>query len=208
MRKYRITGYDDGMRSQQEPARPRTGAPTPIFVEAGNGVRYPSPKYARAFLGLVRAGESLQRGLDAELRRGHGIGLRGFEILLHLVAFAPDGHRRMTQLTEQAPLSQSRVSRLVSELEAQGLVSRSNDDLDTRGVLVTITDRGLDTLREAQETHYRGLQERLFSRLTAREIDQLARLTAKIADNPGIASAPPGGAGAHPRALRLRGQSA
>jgi DNA-binding MarR family transcriptional regulator len=154
------------------------------WVERADGIRHPSSTYAKAFLGLVRAGEALDRALDADLRRAHGLGLRAYEVLLHLAAFAPHGRLRITQLTAQAPLSQSRVSRLVAELEARGLVARTTSAGDARGVEVSITDRGLDRLREIQDTHHRGLDERLFSRLSGAEIAQLADLTARILDDP------------------------
>jgi DNA-binding MarR family transcriptional regulator len=147
------------------------------------GIRYPSPPYAAAFLNLVRAAEHLERTLDAELRRSHGIGLRGFEVLLHLGAFSRDGRLPMTQLTRQAPLSQSRMSRLVTELEREGLVSREADEQDTRAVRVVITELGLAMLREAQETHYGGLERNLYSRLTRAEITQLAKVTKKLLDD-------------------------
>lgn len=149
-------------------------------MERPDGVKYPSPMHARAFLGLVRAGEALDRGLDAELRAAHGLSLRGFEALLHLAAFSPSGSLRMTQLAAQAPLSQSRVSRLVGELEGQGWVSRSAFAGDNRGVLVSITDRGLDKLRHAQDTHFTGLHKRLFAHLSWADTTTLANLTATI----------------------------
>lgn len=152
----------------------------PVFVSLRSGVRFPSETYARAFLGLIRAGEELERRLDEDLRRAHGIGLRGYEILLHLAAFSSDGQLPMTTLTRQAPLSQSRVSRLVAELEARGLVRRSGDERDSRAVLVSLTDEGLELLRRAQETHHRGLTEGLFSRLSHEELAELGRLTAKL----------------------------
>lgn len=149
-------------------------------MERPDGIRHPSSTHARAFLGLVRAGESLDRGLDAELRAAHGLSLRGFEVLLHLAAFSGSGSQRMTQLTAQAPLSQSRVSRLVAELEARGWVTRSAAESDHRGVMVSITERGLDKLRAAQDTHLAGLHERLFAHLSWSETVTLARLTTTI----------------------------
>lgn len=161
-------------------------AEEPFLVERPDGVKYPSRTHARAFLGLVRAGEALDRGLDADLRAAHNLSLRGFEVLLHLAAFSPEGGLRISQLTAQAPLSQSRVSRLISELETQGLVTRSAAERDNRGVLVSITDRGLDMLRRAQDTHFTGLHRRLFAHLTWAEITKLANLTTTILDACGV----------------------
>ncbi|HEX6499909.1 MAG TPA: MarR family transcriptional regulator [Micromonosporaceae bacterium] len=149
-------------------------------VYRSDGLKHLSPVRAAALLGLIRAGETLDRRLDAELVRTHGISLRAFEVLLFLAVFAPDRQLRMTDLIAQTPLSQSRVSRLVAELEARGLVRRSSADADRRGVLVTITDRGVQTFKAAQDTHLADLERRLFSRLTDEEIGQLAAITAKI----------------------------
>ncbi|CAN5339427.1 hypothetical protein BH20ACT8_BH20ACT8_17670 [soil metagenome] len=152
----------------------------PYLVERADGLHHLSPTHAAAFLGLVRAGEALERGLDADLRAGHGISLRAFEVLLHLAVFSPDGSLPMAQLTRQAPLSQSRISRLVAELETRGFVSRSTSTDDSRGVTVAITARGRDKLRAAHDPHYRDLHARLFSRLTWEETVALADLTAKL----------------------------
>lgn len=154
---------------------PRSGV-----THRDDGVSHLSPTYAAAFLGLVRAGEVVSRELDRDLRLAHDIGLPGFEILLHLGAFSPDGSLRMSQLTAQAPLSQSRVSRLVAELEARGLVSREVDGEDSRGVVVTLTGAGGGLLREASHTHLDGLGRVLFGRLTRAEVVELARLASRI----------------------------
>ncbi len=157
----------------------------PHFVVLRSGLSFPAEPYARAFLGLVRAGQELDRSLDADLRRGHGLSLRGYEVLLHVAAFSP-GHRLpMTTLSRQTPLSQSRVSRLVADLEARHLVHRIGDDRDARAVVVSITDEGLRVLREAQETHHRGLEEHLFSRLSREELVQLGELTSRLLDQEG-----------------------
>ena len=141
-----------------------------------------APPRARAFVGLVRAADTLVRELDADLERQHGLSLRAYEVLLFLAVFAPEGHLRMTELAEQTPLSQSRVSRLVAELEARALVERSSTDSDRRGVRVAITERGLAAFREAEPTHLAGLERRFFGRLSPTEISQLATITAKILD--------------------------
>ena len=168
-----------------------TGA-QPAFVQREDGLRHPSPAHARAFLGLLRAGEMLDRALDAELKAAHGLSLRGFEVLLHLAVFSSNGRLRMSVLAEQAPLSQSRVSRLVDELQERGLVERRRFAGDARGVEVAITQRGVDALRQAQDTHFSGLQQRLFSRLSWEETVQLGELTARILDPKDRTSSPEG----------------
>ena len=161
--------------------------PTPFLIERDDGLKHMSPTYARAFLNLVRAGDAVDRWLDADLRRREGLTVRAFEVLLHLAVFSEGGTMRMSRLAGQAPLSQSRVSRLVAELEREGYVTRSAAEDDSRGVMVTITQAGIAKYRQAQETHYAGLQERLFSRLTYDEVVQLGEITRKLLE-PGAGS--------------------
>lgn len=149
-------------------------------VEGPDGLRTLSTPHAQAFLGLVRAADELVQHLEADLQSAHRISLRAFEVLLHLAVFAPDRRLRVTQLAKQAPLSQSRVSRLVAQLEQDGLVTRSTSDGDGRGVEVSLTERGLAKFAEAQETHLAGLDQLLFSHLSEEEIGQLASITGKI----------------------------
>ena len=149
-------------------------------VHIADGLKYLTPVRASAFLGLVRAGEHLAKELNNELETEHGIGLRGFEVLLFLAVFSPEGRLRISELTERTPLSQSRVSRLVADLEVRGLVQRSVAGADGRGVEVSITEKGLEKFRVAQDTHLAGLDRRMFSRLNKTEIRQLAAITAKI----------------------------
>lgn len=156
-----------------------------------DGLKYLAPSQAQAFLGLVRAGDSLARGLSATLQQRHGIGLHAFEVLLFLAVFSPAKRLRMSDLTHQAPLSQSRVSRLVADLESAGLVVRKRDEDDGRGISVSITDSGLELFKTAQETHLQDLDDRLFSRLSKREIADLGRITAKLLD-PDRGSSPDG----------------
>jgi DNA-binding MarR family transcriptional regulator len=159
---------------------PAEAAATPGIRRSPSGLKYLAPERAAAFLGLIRAGELLASRLDAELQREHQISLREFEVLLFLAVFASEGRLRMTELTRRAPLSQSRVSRLVTELERRGLVRRSPDDGDRRGIRVTITPAGIEKFSAAQETHLASLDRRLFSLLTALETRRLALITAKI----------------------------
>jgi len=47
------------------------------------------------------------------------------------------------QLTEFFGFSQARLTKILSELEADGLVMRQNDSADRRRVIVHLTDKGL-----------------------------------------------------------------
>ena len=153
---------------------------SPDVIERADGTKYLAPERANAFLGLVRAGDVLVRTFDRTLRRDHGLGLHQFEVLLFLAVFADDRTMQMSELRRRTPLSQSRVSRVVAGLEADGLVVRTNDPTDSRAVDVTITPDGIEVFKAAQDSHLEDLDRHLFSVLTKREIHQLAAITRKI----------------------------
>lgn len=185
MRKY-LSGSLRGMAKPPRPdaaARPTSLADVaeePLYLERADGLRHLPPVRAQAFLGLVRAGTVVARDLSATLEAHHGLSLHAFEVLLHLAVFSPDGTLRLGQLVAQAPLSQSRVSRLVAQLDAEGLVTRTSAPDDARGVDVAITEAGRERFRQAQDTHLADLDGRLFSRLTWEETARLAAITAKL----------------------------
>ncbi len=153
---------------------------SPGVIVESDGTKYLTREHANAFLGLIRASDSVFRALDRSLQDGHSISLHEYEVLLFLAVFTPDHTMPMTELCRRTPLSQSRVSRVVSGLEDVGLVRRSTDDVDKRAVTVTLTQLGLEKYRSAQDRHLRDLDEHLFSVLTEREITQLAAITTKI----------------------------
>ena len=144
------------------------------------GPRLFSEEQATAFLGLIRAGAALERALDRSLADEHCIGLHQFEVLLFLANASADHSMPMTELRRRTPLSQSRVSRIVSGLEAEGLVRRETHPADSRAITVGLTQRGMATFEAARPRHRLDLQEHLFSILTDVEIRQLATITTKI----------------------------
>ncbi|MDH4159582.1 MAG: MarR family winged helix-turn-helix transcriptional regulator [Actinomycetota bacterium] len=154
-------------------------APRPRLASA-NGPRLFSEDQATAFLGLIRAGAALERALDKGLADEQAIGLHQFEVLLFLASSSPDNSLPMTELRRRTPLSQSRVSRVVSELEAKGLVRRQPDPTDSRAITVVLTPQGTATLDAALPRHRRDLEEHLFSILTETELRQLAKITTKL----------------------------
>lgn len=157
----------------------------PLFVERPDGLKHLPERRTLAFIGLVRAGSLLARRLDMNLQQAHQLSLPVFEVLLHLAVLSPDGSLRLNQLVAQAPLSQSRMSRLTAELEGRGLVRRIAADDDGRGVVVSITDAGLACFKAAQETHLHDLDRQLFSRLSWEDVRRLADITLRLLDDDG-----------------------
>ena len=147
---------------------------------SASGPRLFSEEQAGAFLGLIRAGSKLEHALDRGLTDEHGIGLHEFEVLLFLATSSADQALPMAELRRRTPLSQSRVSRVVSGLEDRELVRREPDPTDSRAVTVVLTPRGRATFEAARPRHQRDLEEHLFSILSDAEVRQLAAITAKL----------------------------
>jgi DNA-binding MarR family transcriptional regulator len=115
-----------------------------------------------AWRGMLRVNASLLRAMDADLSAAHGIGLRSYEVLLHL-GDACGERLRMSDLSDSVLLSASGVSRLVDRMERDGLVLRERCSEDGRGYWAVLTAAGRAKLAEARPTHLASVR-RLFLR--------------------------------------------
>ena len=97
--------------------------------------------------------------LDRELGAKHDLSSSEFETLQLLAASKPHGKVRTSTLAESVHLSQSALSRLLSRLEADGLVSRNICDDDRRAQWTEITTEGRARFRAARTTHRKILRE-------------------------------------------------
>lgn len=97
--------------------------------------------------------------LERELQRRHGLTVTEFEAL-QCLAENSDGCR-LRRLVEDVHMSQSALSRLVSRLADEGLVSRRDCAEDRRGTYACITEAGLERLREAEPTQHEVLSRTL-----------------------------------------------
>ncbi len=90
--------------------------------------------------------------LEKAMQEQHGIGLSEFETLDRIVD-ANCGKYRMAELAQDIHLSQSALSRAITRLEKDGLVSRSTCDDDRRAIFVCLTDQGRKVYDDALPTH-------------------------------------------------------
>ncbi|WP_456697869.1 MarR family winged helix-turn-helix transcriptional regulator [Aeromicrobium sp. P5_D10] len=96
--------------------------------------------------------------LDRELGAAHDLTSSEFEVL-QLLDSAEDDQVRMAALAEQAHLSQSALSRLVTRLEKDGLVCRNTCSEDRRAQWTSITAEGRRRYAEARPTQRAILRE-------------------------------------------------
>lgn len=140
-----------------------------------------------AWSALLRVHANLVPRLDAELRRDFGLPLAWYDVLLELDGVEP---LRMTDLGERVVLSRTRVSRLVTELAAAGLVAREANPDDGRSAFVAITDAGRERLHAATPTYLASIRECFADKLDADELRTLAATLGKILGPTDIALTP------------------
>jgi DNA-binding MarR family transcriptional regulator len=84
-----------------------------------------------------------------------------------------------TELFSSAMLSSGAMTSRIDRLEQAGLVARTPDPDDRRGVLVGLTDEGRELVDRALEAHAAN-ESRLVQALTSAEKRELARLLRKL----------------------------
>jgi DNA-binding MarR family transcriptional regulator len=77
-------------------------------------------------------------------------------------------------------LTQPGMSRLVSRLEARGLVQRVDDPDDARACRIRLTAAGVATQRRIGRTHARDVAEAMTRNLDRGELEQLLELCARL----------------------------
>lgn len=130
----------------------------------------------RAFLGGVTV---LMDSLDRDLRNQHGVSLSEYEILVRL-SEAPNRTMRMAELADHVSLSRSRLTHTVTRLEQANILRRERCDDDGRGVQAVLTDHGLKLLRQAADTHIRGVQDHLIAHASSQELSAIGAVMERV----------------------------
>ena len=138
----------------------------------------PGKRGLQAWSALLRAHAALLRQLETDLESKTGLALADYDVLAQLAVAG--GSLRMTELADRALISRSGMTRRVARLVHEGLVSRAHADVDARGVVVLLTDSGLDRLTVAAPVHLRGVSDLFIAKLDDQELAVLESALAKI----------------------------
>ena len=138
----------------------------------------PGQRGLGAWQTLLRAHATLMRHLETDLVQETGLALADFDVLAQLAAAG--GELRMTDLAAKALISRSGMTRRVTRLVDEGLVRRANDAADGRGVVVALTDAGVDRLTETVPIHLRSVSKLFIAKLDDQELACLARTLDKV----------------------------
>jgi DNA-binding MarR family transcriptional regulator len=114
------------------------------------------------------------RVLDADLVREQGLTLTEYTTLMHL-SEAPNRLMRMSELAAAGDVSLSGMTRVVSRLQADGLVERVRCAEDARGANAILTDAGLARLEQAYPAHLASVRRHIVDHLAEVDLVGLAR---------------------------------
>ena len=128
----------------------------------------------RAWGGVLQVYARLVPIIDAELQVAAGISLTWYDLLLELNA-ATDRRLTMSELGERVVLSRSRVSRVVDELDAAGLVQREPHPQDRRSAYAVLTPAGRRRLRSAAPHYLAAIEEHFGRHLSKTELETVGR---------------------------------
>ncbi len=142
--------------------------------------RWLSPEEEQAWIGVTAVMWLLPGALDAQLQRDSGLNLFDYFVLSSL-SMADGRQRRMSDLAAQSNASPSRVSNVVSRLEAHGWVTRHTDERDRRSTVATLTEAGWDTVVAAAPGHVAAVRRLLIDGLTRTQLAALREVGALVA---------------------------
>lgn len=140
---------------------------------------------------LMRIVLSLPHRLDVDLVRAVGITGNEYTTLMCL-SEAPNRELRMADLANAAALSPSRMTRLVDDLQARGLVTKRASSEDGRGSLAKLTPAGLAKLKVAWPAHLASVRERVFDHIDPTTIPKAAQALSEVAATLEGKPSPPG----------------
>ncbi len=141
----------------------------------------------RPFIALLLR---LPATLDAQLQRDASITNFDYLVLSGL-SETPGRTLRMSELAAIANSSLSRLSHVVSRLEARGWVRREPCPGDGRFINAVLTDEGWQKVLATAPGHVTAVRELLLASLTAEEFKQLGAISAKVLAAQGIKVAIP-----------------
>src|SRR6184192_1274770 len=127
----------------------------------------PGMRGLRAWDALLRSHATLLRQLETDLESKTGLAIAG-------------GSLRMTDLADRALISRSGMTRRVTRLVHERLVHRAHADADARGVVVQLTNSGLNRLTVAAPVHMRGVSDLFLTKLDDQELAVLESALAKV----------------------------
>lgn len=136
-----------------------------------------------AWLTLRRVADEVGTLLEAGLRRSARLSLTSYEVLVTLSRLGTTGVVRMGDLARAQALPKSSLTRIVGDLEAEGLVMRHHAPDNRRTVEVELTGRGRERLAAAVPVYLAGVQRHVGRHMDRDEAATLVQVLERIHSN-------------------------
>jgi len=140
------------------------------------------PELDHSPIGVVGRISRLAREIEPRLEsvyREHGLEPGWHDVLATLRRTGPDHRLRPSDFAGSLMLTSSGTTKRLDRLERAGLIERSPDPEDRRGVIITLTDAGRELIDRVTEAHLAN-EARILQGLSAAERDRLAALLRKL----------------------------
>lgn len=126
-------------------------------------------------MGLLGRLARLRNHLARETEKvftGHGINMAAFDVLATLRRSGAPYRLSPGDLLATTMVSSGTMTNRLDQLEKAGLIERTHNPEDRRGVIIALTDKGLTLVDAAVESHVQN-QHRLVAALSPDERDAL-----------------------------------
>ncbi|MEU5126146.1 MarR family winged helix-turn-helix transcriptional regulator [Streptomyces mobaraensis] len=141
----------------------------------------------------------LKRVVDAELGRtfaAHGLDRASFDVLATLRRSAPPHRLTPTELMRAGMVTSGAISQRLDRLEGRGLVVRTPNEEDGRGVRVSLTDEGRELIDRALPEHL-ATERRLLGPLSDEKRDRFVETLRELLEELEGPAGPVGAACCH-----------
>lgn len=128
---------------------------------------------------INRVGFALVESFTAEALKENGLSIAMWRVL---AALSNNGGQRQVDLADMTAIDASTLSRLVSRMVRNGLVTRSRSEKSSREVVVALSPKGRALVQRLIPIAKR-LEQTASAGLPAKDIAVLKRLLAQIYDN-------------------------
>ena len=149
------------------------------MIASVTSTRWLTAAQERAWRRYRRMRALLDLQIARDLNQDSGLSEADYDVLSTL-SEKPDGRWRARDLAGQLLWSTSRLAHHVGRMEQRGLVAREPYPGDARGALISVTEDGWATLRQAAPPHVASVRRHMIGLLTADEVAALDAISGKV----------------------------
>lgn len=133
----------------------------------------------RAWLAQLSINTLLPAALDTQLHHARKVSLFDYNVLA-MLSEAEGRYLPMSELAKRTSASLSRLSHVVTKLQARGWVERRPHPGDARVTTAHLTDAGMETIEELAPQHVEAVRCLFLDALSEEDVADLARIGEKI----------------------------